>query len=60
MPKPKKKPEGISTLDDAIRGHIKRALRASGGMVDSDKGAAAILGMNPSTLRSKMRKLGLR
>ena len=30
------------------------------GKVDSETGAVAILGVNPSTLRSKMRKLGIR
>ena len=59
-PKPQPKPEGISTLDDAVREHIWRALRATNGKVDSETGAVAILGVNPSTLRSKMRKLGIR
>ncbi|VVS91762.1 sigma-54 interaction domain-containing protein [Desulfoluna spongiiphila] len=53
-------PEDTSlNLDDAIRHQIHRALEATGGRVKGDKGAAALLGVNPSTLRNKMKKLGI-
>jgi len=47
-------------LDEAIAAHIRRALAHCGGRVDGPQGAARLLGLNPSTLRSKMRKLGLK
>ncbi|MGA2333376.1 MAG: helix-turn-helix domain-containing protein [Syntrophales bacterium] len=39
--------------------HIQRALQKANGTVHGPGGAAAILGINPSTLRSKMKKLGI-
>ncbi|MCW5777151.1 MAG: sigma-54-dependent Fis family transcriptional regulator [Phycisphaeraceae bacterium] len=47
------------TLEAAVRAAIEAALSASRGRVEGAAGAAAALGLNPSTLRSKMRKLGL-
>ncbi len=44
-------------LDDAIRSHIGKALKMAGGKVQGEKGAAALLGLNPSTLRNRMKKL---
>ena len=46
-------------LDQAISRHIMRALEATGGRVGGEKGAAKLLKVNPSTLRTKMRKLGI-
>jgi formate hydrogenlyase transcriptional activator len=48
------------TLADAEREHILRALERSGGHVKGPKGAAAELGLNPATLYSRMKKLGIR
>jgi transcriptional regulator with GAF, ATPase, and Fis domain len=48
------------TLDDAQRVHIERALQTTNGKVYGDDGAAKLLGMKPSTLQSRMRKLGVR
>ena len=45
------------SLDQAISRHIRQALEATGGRVGGEKGAAKLLNMNPSTLRTKMRKL---
>jgi hydrogenase-4 transcriptional activator len=45
------------TLDEAMRRHIERALRASGGRVEGSDGAARLLRINPHTLRARMRKL---
>jgi PAS domain S-box-containing protein len=49
----------ISTLDDAERDHILRALEATGWRINGLKGAAAMLKIHPSTLRFRMKKLGL-
>jgi transcriptional regulator with GAF, ATPase, and Fis domain len=48
---------GIATLDAAMRKHIERALAASGGQIEGRSGTAALLGINPHTLRARMRKL---
>ena len=48
------------TLDDAIRSHIVQALRATHGRIEGPFGAATRLGVNPHTLRARMRKLGIR
>jgi hydrogenase-4 transcriptional activator len=47
----------IETLDQAIVRHIERALRATGGRIEGARGAAALLRINPHTLRARMRKL---
>lgn len=49
----------IEPLDTAIRRHIERALAAARGKVEGPRGAAEMLSVNPHTLRSKMRKLGI-
>ena len=46
-------------LEDLERANIVRALEASGWKVAGGQGAAARLGMNPSTLNSRMRALGI-
>lgn len=51
--------ETVMTLEDAMRVHILKALRASRGKVSGRGGAADLLGINPKTLESKMRKLGI-
>ncbi len=52
-------PPNLPTLEEAMRRHIERALKAAGGRIEGVRGAAALLGINPHTLRSRMRKLGL-
>jgi transcriptional regulator with GAF, ATPase, and Fis domain len=37
--------------------HIRQILETAGGRVEGEQGAAALLGMNPGTLRHRMRKL---
>jgi DNA-binding NtrC family response regulator len=49
----------IVTLDDAMRQHIERALAATRGRIEGQHGAARLLGINPHTLRARMRKLGV-
>jgi formate hydrogenlyase transcriptional activator len=48
------------TLADGEREFILRALERAGGHVKGPKGAAAELGLKPSTLYTRMRKLGIR
>jgi transcriptional regulator with GAF, ATPase, and Fis domain len=47
------------TLADHERAHIRRARSATSWRVHGPRGAAALLGVNPSTLRSRMQKLGI-
>jgi len=49
----------IDNLDQVVSGHIRRALIKTKGKVSGSDGAAAILGINPSTLRNRMKKLGI-
>jgi formate hydrogenlyase transcriptional activator len=49
----------LPTLEVVEREHITRTLEATGWQISGAKGAAAILGMNPNTLRSRMLKLGI-
>ncbi|MCX6552879.1 MAG: sigma 54-interacting transcriptional regulator, partial [Acidobacteria bacterium] len=47
------------TLADADREHIVRVLESTGWRIKGPKGAAAALGLNPATLYSRMKKLGI-
>ena len=49
----------ILPLATAMRQHIERALAATRGRIEGQRGAAAILDINPHTLRARMRKLGI-
>jgi len=44
-------------LNEAMRQHIKKALTACRGRIEGELGAAKMLGINPHTLRARMRKL---
>jgi transcriptional regulator with GAF, ATPase, and Fis domain len=57
--RPKADGSNFETLDDAIRKHIEGALRHTSGQIEGVGGAARLLGLNPHTLRAKMRKLGI-
>jgi PAS domain S-box-containing protein len=46
-------------LEELERANILRALEAADWRVSGDRGAARMLGMNPSTLASRMRALGI-
>jgi transcriptional regulator with PAS, ATPase and Fis domain len=48
------------SLEDAERRHIEGVLTSTRWVVEGPKGAAGILQMNPSTLRSLMKRLGIR
>lgn len=51
--------EPMATLDEVVRAHIERALVRAGGRVEGDRGVARMLGVNPHTLRARMRRLGI-
>jgi formate hydrogenlyase transcriptional activator len=51
--------DSISTLEESERRLILRALEKCNGRVSGPKGAAALLGVNRSTLWSRMQKLGI-
>jgi transcriptional regulator with GAF, ATPase, and Fis domain len=57
--KASKEPTILATADEAEREHILRALEASGWRINGPNGAAAMLKLHPSTLRFRMKKLGL-
>jgi hypothetical protein len=48
-----------TSLNEAMRRHICAALRRTRGRVEGPRGAALALGINPHTLRARMRKLGI-
>jgi transcriptional regulator with GAF, ATPase, and Fis domain len=47
-------------LDQTVSRHIHKVLNKAMGKVDGPNGAAALLGVNPSTLRNRMKKLGIK
>ena len=51
--------EGPDNLDEVVSRHIRRVLLRTKGKVNGTDGAAAVLGINPSTLRNRMKKLGI-
>jgi transcriptional regulator with GAF, ATPase, and Fis domain len=48
-----------ATLDEVMARHITRSLARCGGRVGGPGGAAELLGLHPSTLRSRMDRLGV-
>ncbi|HTO07991.1 MAG TPA: sigma 54-interacting transcriptional regulator [Myxococcota bacterium] len=51
--------EPAARLDDAMVRHIEAALGRTFGRIEGPFGAARALGINPHTLRARMRKLGI-
>jgi transcriptional regulator with GAF, ATPase, and Fis domain len=51
--------EPVLPLEDVIAAHIQKALNRTGGRVEGKNGSAQMLGINPSTLRGRMRRLGI-
>ncbi|HKP70263.1 MAG TPA: sigma 54-interacting transcriptional regulator [Pyrinomonadaceae bacterium] len=49
----------VKTLEDMERDYIVRVLEDLHWRIDGPRGAARILGINPSTLRTRMTKLGI-
>ncbi len=50
----------LSSLSELERSHIVETLKRTSWRIDGPNGAARILNLNPSTLRSKIKKLGIR
>lgn len=50
----------ILKLDEINIQHIKRVLNFTKGKIHGNSGAAELLGINPGTLRSRMKKLGIK
>jgi PAS domain S-box-containing protein len=53
-------PEGGRTLEQAERHHIISVLQQTDWRIEGPQGAARLLKVNPSTLRSRIKKLGIR
>ncbi len=53
-------PAPLVTLEEMERGYIERVLKHTKGMIGGKGGAADILGLPASTLRSRMKKLGMK
>jgi transcriptional regulator with GAF, ATPase, and Fis domain len=51
---------GGTSLEDVERAHIVRVLEEVRWKIEGDAGAARVLGLKPSTLRARLRKLGIR
>jgi len=50
----------LGTLETVERNHILRVLEQTQWAIEGERGAARMLGLNPSTLRGRLRKLGIR
>jgi len=57
---PREPDDDFLPLDHAVREYIRHGLRRTDGRVEGKGGAAELLGLHPSTLRGKMRKLGIK
>jgi transcriptional regulator with GAF, ATPase, and Fis domain len=51
---------GDGTLESVERAHILKILQRTAWVIEGKSGAAAVLGVAPSTLRSRMAQLGIR
>jgi transcriptional regulator with GAF, ATPase, and Fis domain len=51
--------EPLTTFEAHERAYLRRVLATTNGRIEGPHGAAAILAMNPSTLRSRLRRLGI-
>ncbi len=61
LPKPSIAPRAsrIPTLEELEREHIISVLETAGWRVSGERGAAKLLGMKPTTLEARMKKLGI-
>jgi transcriptional regulator with GAF, ATPase, and Fis domain len=50
----------VYLIEEMERRHIQGVLEEAGWKIEGEQGAAVLLGMRPSTLRSRMLKLGIR
>lgn len=54
------KRKNTETLDTAVKNHILKVLEITGGKIYGEDGAASLLGLKPTTLQSKLKKLGIK
>jgi len=59
-PAGRRTPSALKSLKETEKEHILRVLQFTNWRIEGPKGAALILEMNPSTLRSRMRRLEIR
>lgn len=52
-------PQALVALDDLERAYLERVLENTGGVIEGKGGAAEILKLNASTLRSRLKKLDI-
>jgi formate hydrogenlyase transcriptional activator len=52
--------QDVKALAELEQDHILQVLQTTGWRIEGQNGAAALLGLNPSTLRARMRKYGIR
>jgi transcriptional regulator with GAF, ATPase, and Fis domain len=57
--KPESELRGMFTLVDAEREHVSEVVKMTDGLIAGEGGAAEVLGVPASTLRSRMKKLGI-
>ncbi len=55
-----REPHNGRQLEDVERDHILKTLEKTNWRIAGSKGAARLLGLNPSTLRSRIQKLGIK
>jgi transcriptional regulator with GAF, ATPase, and Fis domain len=53
------KPESLMTLEEVEKRHVTNVLESTGWRVRGKNGAAEILGLKPTTLDSRIKKLGI-
>ncbi len=52
--------DSATSLEDVERQHIESVLKQTNWMIEGERGAARLLNLNPSTLRSRMQKLDIK
>jgi transcriptional regulator with GAF, ATPase, and Fis domain len=52
--------EEVKALAEMEQDHILQVLQKTAWRIEGPTGAAVLLGLNPSTLRARMRKYGIR
>jgi formate hydrogenlyase transcriptional activator len=57
---PTSEPDSSASLEEVARRHILRVLDKTGWLISGPNGAGAILNVHPNTLRSQMKRLGIR
>jgi formate hydrogenlyase transcriptional activator len=52
--------DGSSSLEHVERRHVLSVLQKTDWVIEGERGAAKILDLHPNTLRSRMKKLGIK